>query len=101
MMQALSDTALTLAVLFLIGMAIYQAEYVSWKTDKCGCVGIISVGLSAAYLLKVLATGEHIHPAAGLLVIGFAVWLGCRKLNHKRYSHGPMGPTDKSPLGDA
>lgn len=100
MIYQISNAALALTVVILIAMCFVQSEYVSWRYDKCGCVGVFSVGTSAAYMLLVIAQGEYIHPAAGMLVAGFALWLTCRRINHARYPRGPLGPTDRPPLGD-
>jgi hypothetical protein len=99
-MQIFSNSVLLIAVVTLIAICFVQSEYVDWRKDKCGVIGVWSVGTSSAYMLLCLLRGDYIHPAAGLLIVGFTLWLLCRKLNKMKYPSGPLGQTDRPPLSE-
>jgi hypothetical protein len=98
MMQYLSQTLMWVAALTLLAIAVRQHFDVSWRTDRCGCVGVYSLGFSAAYTISHMAKGLQVHHSTTLLIAAFALWLACRTLS-KRWPSGPFGKTDAAPLG--
>jgi hypothetical protein len=80
-------------------MSYMQSERVSWRTDKCGCIGAWSIGAASVVMLGTLLVNSHQIDAAAGMVLAFAVWMACRSARRKHWLNGVLGRTDNAPLG--
>jgi hypothetical protein len=96
----ISTAIVFVAALAMLGIAFYQSELVSWKTDICGCVGVWGIFAASAYLLWSILRGLVVSDAEAAMVLAFALWIICRAARKRHQPSGAFGITDKSPLGD-
>jgi peptidoglycan/LPS O-acetylase OafA/YrhL len=97
-MSYFATSVFFLASIVLAVMSYIQSERVSWRTDKCGCVGAWSIGAASVVMLGTLIVGSNQMDAAAGMVLAFVVWMACRAARREHWLNGVLGHTDNAPL---